>query len=247
MTIDRLSPRHRPSGCPVLHQRWHDLVFLHWRFAPERVRPLVPAPLELDIFDGVAWVGLTPFTVSRMRPTLLPPLPLLSDASEINLRMYVDRDGIPGLWFPSLDASNALAVRAARALYRLPYFDARMRVVRQGSAMRFHSERTDPSGRAATLDAAWETGERLPPALPGTLEFFLLERYVLYAGDSARMLRARIHHRPWPLREARVTRLVSTMLEAAGLPTPGDAPLVHAQGEPFDVAVWPPVRLARDR
>jgi uncharacterized protein YqjF (DUF2071 family) len=243
MKLDRLSPRHRPSGCAVLHQRWDDLVFLHWRFAPERVRALVPAALQLDLFDGAAWVGMTPFTVSRMRPTLLPPLPVLSDTSEINLRTYVHRDGVPGLWFFSLDASNALAVRGARALYRLPYFHARMRVARQANAVRFHSERTDAKARAATLDAAWETGERLTAALPDTLAFFLLERYVLYAGDSERMLRARIHHRPWPLREARITRLASTMLEAAGLPTPDDPPVVHAQGEPFDVAVWPPVRV----
>src|SRR4051794_16067195 len=140
--IDRLSVRNRPAGCPVLHQRWHGLAFLHWHVAPEALRPFVPASLELDLFDGAAWVGLTPFTVSRMRPSLLPPLPGLSDAHEINFRTYVHRDGVPGLWFFALDATNPLAVWGARLTYRLPYYRARMQVARQPARTTFHSERT---------------------------------------------------------------------------------------------------------
>jgi uncharacterized protein YqjF (DUF2071 family) len=236
--IDRLAPRRRPSGFPVLHQRWHGLVFLHWAFAPEAVRALVPAGLELDLFDGRAWVGVTPFSVSRMRPSLLPPLPGVSSADEINVRIYVHRDGVPGIWFPSLEITNRLAVVAARIAYRLPYFHARMTVDRHGDTVSFHSER---SGSArAVLDAQWQLGPPRPPAEPGSLEFFLIERYVLYSGDRARLWRARIHHRPWPLRDVAVLRLASTLLEADGMPSPTTPVLAHAQGEPFDVEVWPP-------
>jgi len=94
-------------------------VFLHWRLAPDVVRSFVPATLDLDLFEGAAWVSLVAFTVSRMRPTLLPPVPGLSDADQINVRTYVHRDGVPGLWFLSLDANNPLAVWAARLGYRL--------------------------------------------------------------------------------------------------------------------------------
>ena len=120
--IDRLSPRHRPSGWPVWHQRWSRLGFLHWPVAPNAVRSHVPGSLDLDLFEGAAWVTVVAFTVSRMRPTLLPPVPRLSNAHQINVRTYVHRDGVPGLWFLSLDANNPLAVWAARIAYQLPFF-----------------------------------------------------------------------------------------------------------------------------
>jgi uncharacterized protein len=244
--IDRESVRLRPSGRPVLHQRWSRLIFLHWTFAPEVVRPLVPAGLELDLFDGMAWVGLTAFSVSRMRPSFLPPIPILSDAHEINMRTYVHRDGVPGIWFFSLDATNPLAVWGARLTYRLPYYQASMRVSEEGASVSFRSERTHPNAAPATFDAAWVLGDALPNAQPGTLDFFLVERYVLFAGDAARLLRARIHHRPWPLRRATLSRLASTMLEAQKLPSQDAPALVHAQALPFDVAVWPPARVGNE-
>jgi uncharacterized protein len=242
--IDRLSVRRRPAGWPIFHQRWKRLVFLHWKLPPEAVRPLVPAGLELDLYEENAWVGLAAFTVSRMRPSLLPPIPLLSDAHQINLRTYVHCNAVPGLWFFSLDATNALAVLAARAAYRLPYYRASMQVIEEGGHVSFRSERTHARASRVTFAAAWRLGDSLPEPQPGTLDFFLLERYVLYAGSNDRLLRARIHHRHWPLRRVTLTQLASTMLEAHGLPTPACAPLAHAQAFPFDVDIWPPARAA---
>ena len=237
---DRLAARRRPSACPVLHQRWHGLLFLHWALDPAELGAVLPAGLRLDTFDGRGWVGVTPFQVTRMRPTLFPAMPWLSEANEINLRVYVHRDGIPGIWFPSLEITHRLAMWGARLAYRLPYFHARMEVARHGAAFSFRSERTAGGGGRAMLDVEWQRGELLPPAEPGTLEFFLVERYVLYCGEPAGSMRARIHHRPWPLRRARVLRLHSTLIEAAGLPVPTTPVLAHAQAEPLDVEVWLP-------
>jgi uncharacterized protein YqjF (DUF2071 family) len=227
-----------------LHQRWSRLVFLHWRLAPEVIRSFVPATLQLDLFEGAAWVSLVAFTVSRMRPTLLPPIPGLSDAHQINVRTYVHRDLVPGLWFFSLDANNPLAVWAARLSYRLAFFHAHMHVVEDGSVVAFRSARRDASAAKPTFDAAWQVGDTRPAAEPGTLDFFLLERYVLYSGSNDHLLRARIHHRPWPLRRATFRHLSSTMLEAQGLPRQTDAPLIHAQAVPFDVDIWAPTRVS---
>jgi uncharacterized protein YqjF (DUF2071 family) len=219
-------------------------VFLHWPLAPDVVRPFVPAALELDLFEGAAWVSLVAFTVSRMRPTLLPPIPGLSGAQQINVRTYVHREGVPGLWFFSLDANNRLAVWAARLSYRLAFFSARMQVADDGGVVAFRSERTDETAAKATFDAAWRPGDALPVPRNGTLNFFLLERYVLFSGTNDHLLRARIHHRPWLLRRVTLLHLASTMLEAQGLPRQIDAPLAHAQATPFDVAIWPPTRVA---
>jgi uncharacterized protein YqjF (DUF2071 family) len=227
----------------VLHQRWQGLVFLHWAFDPAVLGSLLPAGLHLDTFEGRAWVGVTPFNVSRMRPTLLPALPWLSEANEINLRVYVHRDGIPGIWFPALEITNRLAMWGARLAYRLPYYHAQMEVTQSGDAFSFRSERSAADRGRAMLDVQWNRAEPLPPAAPGTLEFFLLERYVLYCGEPAGSMRARIHHRPWPLRSANVLRLASTLLEAAGLPSPAPPVLAHAQAEPLAVEVWLPTHV----
>lgn len=215
-------------------------MFLHWRLAPGVVRTLVPATLELDLFEGVAWVSVVAFTVSRMRPTFLPPIPGLSHAQQINVRTYVERDGVPGLWFLSLDVDNPLAILAARIVYRLAFFRARMEAFENGGIVTFCCKRTDAKGASATFDAAWQLGDRLPAPRPGTLEFFLLERYVMYSGANDHLLRARIHHRPWPLRRATLRYLASSMLESHGLPEQMDAPMLHGQATPFDVAIWPP-------
>ena len=243
--IDRLAPRRRPDGVAVLHQRWHGLVFLHWPLAAEALRGVVPSGLEVDVHDGTAWVGVTPFSVSRLRPSLLPPLPLVSSADEINVRVYVHRDGVPGIWFPSLEITNVLAMWGARLAYRLPYFHARMDLERDSDVVAFRSVRS--GARQASFDARWRLGERLAAAEPGSLEFFLTERYVLYSGDARRMLRARIHHRPWPLREAFVLGLRSTLLEADGIATPTAPVHALAQAEPLDVDIWPPTRCGRPR
>ena len=120
---------HRPWPLParpwVMGQTWRRLLFLHWPVAAERLRPLVPTALELEEWDGSAWLGITPFRVEGLRARGLLPLPLLSSFDEINCRTYVRRGDRAGIWFFSLDASSRLAVEAARRTYRLPYRYAR--------------------------------------------------------------------------------------------------------------------------
>ncbi len=222
-------------------------MFVHWSFEPGEVRSLVPPGLELDLFAGKAWVSLAAFHVSSMRPTLLPPLPWLSRGEQVNVRTYVHRDGVPGLWFFSLDTTQPIAVWAARLAYALPYYRARIRLTRERNCVSFCAERTDTGAAPARLNLACEGAEFRAPVRAGTLDSFLLERYVLYSGSAGNLWRARIHHRPWPLRRASLRHMASTMLEAAGLPERRDAPTVHAQAFPFDVEIWPPERVARSR
>jgi uncharacterized protein len=237
----RLAARERPEGAPVMHQSWGDLLFMHWRVPAEALRRLVPARLEIDTFEGDAWVGVTPFTLWGVRPTLTPPLPFVSEFHEINVRTYVHAGGVPGVWFFSLDANSRVAAAAARALFRLPYFAADIKREQSDRTTVFMSSREAAGGSAPAADfgATWVVGDELPEAAPGTLDFFLVERYCLYTADGeGAVYRARIHHRPWPLRRARVETYRTSMVEAAGLATPKGVPLVH-HGGPVDVEVWP--------
>lgn len=223
-----------------MHQTWDKLLFLHWPLPEEQLRPLVPTGLEIDTFDGQAWVGLTPFTMWGIRPPLLPALPLLSQSHELNVRTYVHRDGVPGVWFLSLDASNPMAVLGARLGFHLPYFRAKMQLEEEGARVHFTSQRTHPGAPAADFEAIWTWGDHLTQeAEPDSLDFFLIERYCLYAARNEQLYRARIAHRPWPLRQAELVSFSSTMLAAHGLSRPEEEPLLHGQAAPLHVEVWP--------
>jgi uncharacterized protein len=238
MMIDRLSIRTRPPGWPVMYMSWGTLLFMHWPMAAELLQPLIAPQLSIDTFDGRAWVGVTPFTMWGIRPVCLPPLPVLSTSHELNVRTYVHLNGVPGVWFFSLEASNTLAVWGARMAFGLPYFQARMQLQEHPSGIHFTSTRTHPGAPAAHFEATWSGGDPLPPAAPGSLDFFLTERYCLYVARGNQLHRARIFHGPWPLRRAEGLSFASTMLESHGLPTPWEPPLLHAQAAPLQVGIW---------
>ena len=241
--IDRLTIRCRPAGWPVMYQVWGKLLFLHWPVPEEVIRPLVPGGLAIDTFAGQGWVSVAPFTMWGIRPPFLPALPLLSASHELNVRTYVHRDGVPGIWFLSLDASHPLLVWGARRTFSLPYFAARMRLEENGQEIQFCSRRKGTMTVPADFDATWFRAAALPEAAPESLEFFLVERYCLYADRQGTLYRARIHHPPWRLRAAVLLNFQSTMLQSHGLPIPSEAPLLHAQAEPLHVAVWPLKRV----
>lgn len=235
-TLDRLSARERPEGAPVMRQNWWKLLFLHWPVAPEVLRPLVPEGLEVDTFGGSAWVGVVPFTMTGVRLSFAPPVPFTSEFHELNVRTYVySRGGEPGVWFFSLDASSAAAVFGARTFFHLPYFNADITLEEDGNRIHYRSRRTeDPPAR---FEAEWSLGGNEHFAQPDTLEFFLIERYTLFAANGDRLYRGRVHHQPYPLREAKLLSLDSTMVEAAGLRTPTEEPRVH-YSDGVEVGVW---------
>lgn len=229
----------RPSGLPLMYQTWGQLLFLHWPLPVAAVRPLIPARLEIDTYDGMAWVGVVPFTLWGTHPVAFPALPVLSRSHELNVRTYVHCNGEPGVWFFSLDANNPLMVWGARTTYHLPYFWARMRLEQTPQGIHYRSQRRHPNAAPALFEAEWTPSGQQFLATPGSLDYFLVERLCLYAEHRGRIYRSRIYHRPWPLCPARLTSLHSTILPADGLPVPSGEPLLHAQAEPFEVEIWP--------
>jgi uncharacterized protein len=227
-------------------QSWHDLLFAHWRIDAAILRSQIPEGVEINTFDGSAWVAVVPFRMSGVRLRGTPAMPWLSAFPELNVRTYVSAQGKPGVWFFSLDAGNPAAVAIARAWFHLPYFRARMRCERLEGAdgwIEYESERTHRGASPGGLRVRYRgVGEDFEPQA-GTLEHFLTERYCLYAADGRRRLyRGEIHHPPWRLQLGEAEFGRNTMIEAAGFAIPKGAPLLH-YARRQDMVAWAPLRL----
>lgn len=246
--------------------RWHDLLFAHWPISPDVLRPLLPDGLEVETFDGSAWIGVVPFRMSGTRLRRCPPVPTTSSFPELNVRTYVRPAGSTteealGIWFFSLDAASRIAVRTARAGFGLPYRDARMRVTtvkswepganrdggtttttRIGAAIEYASERTEEGFPPAQFEATY--GPSGPPfrSRAGSLERFLTERYRLYAVRDGTLVSVSVHHVPWPLQPAEAEIRKNTMTEGLGLSLPAGTPLLHFARR-LDVLAWRPEPL----
>ena len=229
---------HRPWPLPAepwaMAQTWDDLLFAHYRVSSKALRPLVPQQLELEEHDGTAWLGVTPFVLTGFRLRGTPPLPPLSSFLELNVRTYVTVEDKPGIWFLSLDASSRLAVEAARITYKLPYHHARISADRRGETVAYACERTGNPERR--FEGSYHPAGDVFNAEPGSLEWFLTERYCLYAADQGRLQRADIQHPPWPLQPAEAEIAANTM------PPPelelDDKPICHFSRRQ-DVLIWP--------
>lgn len=232
---------HRPWPLPLrpwlMGQTWRDLLFAHWAVPAEQLEPLLPAALELDRFEGRAYLGITPFRLTALRARgTLPPL-LVSSFLELNVRTYAGVGGRPGIWFLSLDASSRLAVAAARRAYKLPYFHAAITARARGDRIDYACTRLGAE-RPYVFEGRYRPVGPVGRARPGTLEHFLVERYCLYAADEqGRLHRAEIHHAPWALREAEA-RIDLNTIAPDGVDLHDEPPLLHLS-ERQDVVIWP--------
>jgi uncharacterized protein len=228
---------------PIMTQRWEQLTFLHWSFSPDAVQRLLPRGLEVEPYDGLAWVGLVPFvmTVGDARGHTLP---WASYFCETNVRTYVrDSEGRTGIWFFSLDAARLGAVVTARTTYRLPYFWSRMRLTTRGDEVDYACRRRIPGPRGLTSGVTVRVGEPIPPAAVTEFEHFLTARWLLFSAGGTRRRVARAEHAPWPLHRAEIVHCADNVVAAAGLPQPTGDPVAH-YSPGVDVRIGRPERIS---
>lgn len=208
----------------AIHMSWHDSLFAHWPIDAAALRPLIPAQLEVDTFDGQAWIAVVPFRMTGVRHHLFP-FPMAFP--ELNVRTYVRHKEHRGVWFFSLDAASWLTVRGARLTFGLPYFDAEMSCVVEGDSVAYQSCRSHRGDSEARLKMSYRPVGDVFHAQPGSLEEFLVERYCLFSKRRGEVLRGDIEHHPWPLQLALAEVEENTMVDGLGLSLPNRPPLLH--------------------
>ncbi|WP_375790220.1 YqjF family protein [Paenibacillus agricola] len=241
------SHSHRPYPLPkgpwVMRQTWLDLLFAHWPVPYEQLRALVPPQLQLDTYDGYAWIGIVPFRMEGIRPRGMPGIPYTSEFAELNVRTYVTAGDKPGVYFFSLDAASKMAVEAARLLFYLPYFHAMMNCEQIGEYITYTSRRNDQRGAEVSFEGSYK-----PVSMPflsssGSFEYWLTERYCLYSMNGSHTLfRGDIHHLPWRLQVAEADIEVNTMAVGQGIHVVEKEPVLHFAKQ-LDVLIWPLARV----
>lgn len=224
------STRPTPMGRWWLRNRWNDLAFVHWPYAPEAVQSLLPDGVRVDTFDDTAYVSLVPFEMAQATPRFVPPLPWLSGFAETNVRTYVvDSAGNRAVWFFSLEASRLPIVAFARWMLGFPYVWSRMQIHRDGSRRRYETRRRRwPSRPASTTDVTIDIGDEIDE--PSELDVFLTARWGTVVAWPMRRGRLRHHpvdHPEWRIRRARLLDHHDESLAAAGLPDPAGEPIVR--------------------
>jgi hypothetical protein len=235
-------PRPWPQGHWLISQHWNNLLFAHWPVPAASLAPLIPEGLQVETFQGSAWLGIMPFSMDRVRVRGLPPILGARSFPDLSLRTYVreERTGAPGVVCLSLDASNLLAVAVGRAFYRLPYHWAQMRMEqRTEREFSFYSRRRFAGVVFKARYRGLGPTRKLAESRPGTLEYFLIERYCLFSTNQAgQLIRANLHHSSWPLEEAEAQIEQNDLAEVLGLRLPNEEPVLHYSRQ-LAVYVWP--------
>ena len=206
-------------------QTWADLAYIHFDYDPGEVQALLPPGLDVDTFGGRAWVGLIPFSMRKVGVPRLPAVPYLGSFPEINVRTYVTRGGVPGVWFFSLDVSRLLPAVVARLTYRLPYCWGAARHTVTGRTLSTTVRRRWPksSDGRPTTRISLTIGE--PLHSPTEFDHWASARWGLYSrGFGSGLMYAPVDHPRWRLYEATVDDLDDSLVTAAGLPAPTSKP-----------------------
>lgn len=235
-----------------MEQTWYHLLFMHWPVDAAMLRPFIPRELEIEMFDGSAWIGVVPFGMKNIRlrgPCSFnwPPIPGTSAFLELNVRTYVrlraneyvqKPQQKPGVWFFSLDAANRLAVEVARRWFHLPYYFAAMELAENNNSFHYKSVRTHRSAPTAEFECKYSPSGDVYHSKPGTLDSWLTERYCLYSTNrKGSLMRGEIHHAPWNLQPARAELITNSMPSASTLTIPRKDPILHFSRE-IDVKIW---------
>ena len=241
LTKSHMRTEHLPFPMPKrkfsLKQNWVDLTFMHWEVDPKILAKHIPEDLEIELFEGKAYVGIIPFKMEKVRPRNLPSIPLISNFPEFNIRTYVKKNGKGGVYFLTLDAQSIVTCKYAPFAYGLPYRYAKCNFHTNEKGEYFWSSVRTTNG--IKLEGKSIAYGSLMKAEKGSLEEFLFERYCLYVEKKGITYRAYTCHEPWEFRNAKVEIKENSLTEfyELGIKNLLNPDLVHVSTG-VDVLTW---------
>lgn len=187
-----------PDRSWQFYQEWNDVLFLHWHVDAAVLKTGLPEGVEIDLFEGQAWVSLVAFDMVKVRPKGLPHFPSLSNFHEINIRTYIKHKGRAGVYFLSIEAGNRISAQLSRQLSGLPY--------RYSSMQRGNGVYTSANkGSGDQFQADFKIGE--PLTSKTAQDLWLTERYCLVHDVRGQLRYFDVHHAPWPVQSIVFDRL----------------------------------------
>ncbi|RKQ34758.1 YqjF family protein [Oceanobacillus halophilus] len=237
---------HRPFPFPSKHwmmkQKWKNISFLHWPLSESQLRPFIPKQLTIDTYHGQAWVGMVIFEMESIHLRGIPKYSITPNFSEVNVRTYVTYNGVPGIYFLSIDVDNWASVTLAKRWYHLPYHSANISIEKSHESYHYESIRHGQSQIK---------GEGMIHPLPesyiadkDSLDYWLMERYRLYSINKKQSLyKADIHHKPWSLQKAETTIHRNTILSELTIGLDAFFPAVSHFSSGLDTLFWNIKRL----
>jgi len=183
----------------IAQQVWKDVLFLHWPIPNDLIQPEIPAPFKVDTYGGKCWISIVLFQALHSRPRGIPIFLSQPDLLQVNIRTYVQLNGVPGVYFLSLDTNSKSTVRGARSLFNLPYRQAHMSFKQDDHGMQFESKTTNQSAEFGCFKARYTPTSIQVDQQTGSLAHFLTERYYLWTIKNKKVLRGSISHQPWDL------------------------------------------------
>jgi len=240
---------HRPEPPPdlpwIMVQNWENVFFISWSLPAETIRPLVPGKMEIDTYDGHAWLSQLPMHMVGLHLRDLPPIPGTATFPEINLRTYVRVNDEPGVFFFSIDAQSHLGSWVADKLFQLPYLYADMKFSCQCGHFRMQSRRPkSDKAPAAEFAANYKPTGQPTVTREGSLEHFLVERYAFFAEDASGVLyKGALHHAPWQVQSVEAHIQTNTIPQAAGIKLPQAEPNCHYSPGTQSI-LWPVVPIS---
>ncbi|MCQ6278424.1 YqjF family protein [Bacillus sp. EB600] len=207
---------HRPWPLPsknwILRQTWNDLLFVHYPIPVELLRPHIPGSLQIDTFDGTAWLGVVVFVMEGIYFRGLAAVSLTPKFTEINVRTYVHCNGKPGVYFMSLDVGNLASLLIAKKWYRLPYQPAQISIQKEGESFYCQSLRKGKMKIPIAFEGKYVPLSEVYLPEKGTVDHWLTERYCFFSTNKrGSVFCGEIHHRPWPLQKVKAEIVRNTL------------------------------------
>jgi uncharacterized protein len=224
----------------IVRERY--LLFASWPIPVAQLRPVIPSALDIDTFQGTAWVTVETLQLSTAHIRDVPLLTSL-EGTEANVRTYVQYKGERGIHFLSLDSPGALMDALSRHFFKLPFHNAEVSVELNGDNYHVESIRLeDHSSSVSFACSARLTGGPTMVAA-NSLEEWLLNQTCLFAVDSnGDVYRGYVGHRPHSIQPIEGVIETNTLVSAAGVTLPGTPPvLTYSPGD--DSMAWPIMKI----